>query len=181
MLSSLSLKIGVAALLVALLGISLYGMMHAKQEQARAEVKLEQAVQAHQQAQERLKAAQAIDTRQEGVRRSEGLSVRHSITLAAQAANLKENQDAADPAVADAGPAADGVLLDAIRAALIPLHDACVNLAIQLRQVKQGDSAPATPGRFTAAQIDTQITAVSAAITAATARSEERRVGKECR
>src|SRR5574340_47550 len=100
MLSSLSLKIGVAALLVALLGISLYGMMHAKQEQARAEVKLEQAVQAHQQAQERLKAAQAIDTRQEGVRRSEGLSVRRSVTLAAQAANLKENQDAADPATA---------------------------------------------------------------------------------
>ena len=57
----------------------------------------------------------------------------------------------------------------ATRAELVTLHDACINLAIMLRQVKQGDAAPATPGRFTAAQIDTQITAVSAAITAANA------------
>lgn len=57
----------------------------------------------------------------------------------------------------------------ATRAELITLHDACENLAIMLRQVKQGDSTPAAPGRFTAAQIDTQITAVSAAVTAATA------------
>lgn len=52
------------------------------------------------------------------------------------------------------------------------LHDAVHNLAIMLRQIKQGDGyGGATPrlGRFTAAQIDAQITAVSAAITAVNA------------
>ena len=51
----------------------------------------------------------------------------------------------------------------------VTLHDACVNLAIALRQIKQGDAASTatSTGRFTAAQIDTYVSAVSAAITAA--------------
>lgn len=52
---------------------------------------------------------------------------------------------------------------------LVTLSDAVYNLAIMLRQIKQGDGVGgATPqtGRFTPAQIDTQITAVSAAISA---------------
>lgn len=60
----------------------------------------------------------------------------------------------------------------ATTAELVTLSDAAYNLAIMLRQIKQGDGkGGATPvtGRFTAAQIDTQITAVSAAITAANA------------
>ena len=55
------------------------------------------------------------------------------------------------------------------RAELITLHDAAQKLCIMLRQVKDGSYPQATPGRFTAAEIDTQITAVSNAITAANA------------
>lgn len=57
----------------------------------------------------------------------------------------------------------------ATTAELNTLSDAVHNLGIMLRQIKQGDGfGGATPrtGRFTAAQIDTQITAVTAAITA---------------
>ncbi len=60
----------------------------------------------------------------------------------------------------------------ATTAELNTLYDAAFNLVIMLRAVKQGDgyggATPAT-GRFTPAQIDTQITAVSAAITAVNA------------
>lgn len=57
----------------------------------------------------------------------------------------------------------------ATTAELTTLSDAAYNLAIMLRQIKQGDGfGGATPrtGRFTPAQIDTQIAAVTAAITA---------------
>ncbi len=58
----------------------------------------------------------------------------------------------------------------ATRPELITLHDACYNLAIMLRQNKDGTGKPdGSNTRFTAAQIDTQITAVSAAIAAANA------------
>lgn len=57
----------------------------------------------------------------------------------------------------------------ATRAELVTLHNEVYQLEIMLRQVVDGSGAPATPGRFTAAEIDTQITAVSTAITAATA------------
>ena len=51
------------------------------------------------------------------------------------------------------------------------LHDACVNLVKMLQPIQQGDypGTATSSGRFTAAQIDTQITAVSAAITAVNA------------
>ncbi len=50
----------------------------------------------------------------------------------------------------------------------VTLHDACLNLTIALRQIKQGDAASTatSTGRFTAAQIDALVTAVSNAITA---------------
>lgn len=54
-------------------------------------------------------------------------------------------------------------------AELVTLHDACANLVIALRQVKDGTGKPASTGRFATATIDTLITAVSAAITAANA------------
>lgn len=60
----------------------------------------------------------------------------------------------------------------ATTAELNTLFDACALLQIMLRQVKDGSGKggnPASPGRFTAAQIDTQITAVSNAITAVNA------------
>lgn len=57
----------------------------------------------------------------------------------------------------------------ATRAELNTLYDEVYQLEIMLRQVKDGSGTPAAPGRFTAAEVDTQITAVSAAITAATA------------
>lgn len=60
----------------------------------------------------------------------------------------------------------------ATTAELTALYDAAYNLVVMLRQIKQGDGyGGATPrtGRFTAAQIDTQITAVSTAITAVNA------------
>lgn len=51
----------------------------------------------------------------------------------------------------------------------VNLYNAITKLEIMLRQIKNGDRAPLTPGRFTAAEVDTQITAVSAAITAVNA------------
>lgn len=60
----------------------------------------------------------------------------------------------------------------ATTAELVTLKDAVHNLNIALQQVKQGDGyGGATPflGRFTAAQVDTLVTAVSAAITAVNA------------
>lgn len=56
----------------------------------------------------------------------------------------------------------------ATRAEIVKLYDAVYNLEIQLRQIVDGSGTPAEPGRFTAAEIDTQIGLVSAAITAAT-------------
>ena len=115
MLNSLALKIGLAALLVALLGISLYGMVSAKQETARLEQRLDLAEKAHQQAQERLKAAQATDAKQARVRLTEGRSVRQATTLAAQVAlQEKPHAEGTSP---DAESDADRVLLDAVTAA----------------------------------------------------------------
>ncbi len=51
-------------------------------------------------------------------------------------------------------------------AEIVALYDAVAKLEVMLRQCKQGDATATKPGRFTEAQIDTQITAVSAAITA---------------
>ena len=52
------------------------------------------------------------------------------------------------------------------------LYNAVLTLEVMLREYDSGSAAggnPIKPGRFTAAQIDTQITAVSAAITAVNA------------
>lgn len=58
----------------------------------------------------------------------------------------------------------------ATRAEAITLHDAAYNLSIALRQIKDGSyPASVNTGRFTPAQIDTLVSAVSAAITAANA------------
>lgn len=59
----------------------------------------------------------------------------------------------------------------ATTAEAVALYDAVYNLSIMLRQIKQGDAtgAATSTGRFTAAQIDTAVSAVSAAITAANA------------
>lgn len=57
-------------------------------------------------------------------------------------------------------------------AELVTLYDACFNLEVALRSFKQGDAtggATGKDGRFTKAQIDAYITAVSAAITAVNA------------
>lgn len=57
-------------------------------------------------------------------------------------------------------------------AELVTLYDACLNLGVALRSFKQGDAtggASGKDGRFTKAQIDAYITAVSAAITAVNA------------
>lgn len=53
----------------------------------------------------------------------------------------------------------------------VTLHDACLNLSIALRQIKQGDAASTatSTGRFTAAQIDAYVVAVTNAISAANA------------
>lgn len=57
----------------------------------------------------------------------------------------------------------------ATKAEIVALHKAVYNLEIMLRQVVDGSfPSPATPGRFTAVEIDSQITAVSTAITNAT-------------
>lgn len=57
----------------------------------------------------------------------------------------------------------------ATNAEAITLYNAIVKLEVMLRQIKNGDRRPTDPGRFTQAEIDTQITAVSAAITAVNA------------
>lgn len=54
----------------------------------------------------------------------------------------------------------------ATRAELVTLKTAVDNLAIMLRQVVDGSATPAAPGRFTVAQIDTAIGAVTTAISA---------------
>ena len=54
-------------------------------------------------------------------------------------------------------------------AELVTLYQAVAKLEVMLRPYNQGDATATKPGRFTEAQIDTQITAVSAAITAANA------------
>lgn len=57
----------------------------------------------------------------------------------------------------------------ATRAELVTLREAVYKLNIMLRQIADGSGTTTNPGRFTPAQIDTQITAVSAAITAVNA------------
>lgn len=57
----------------------------------------------------------------------------------------------------------------ATRAELVTLKKAVKQLDIMLRQIDDGSGTVTAPGRFTAAQIDTQITAVSTAITAVNA------------
>lgn len=57
----------------------------------------------------------------------------------------------------------------ATTAEAITLYNAIMQLEIALRQIKNGDRTPAAPGRFTPAQVDTLVTAVSAAITAVNA------------
>lgn len=51
-------------------------------------------------------------------------------------------------------------------AEIVALYKAVAKLEVMLRQYNQGDATATKPGRFTEAEIDTQITAVSAAITA---------------
>ena len=60
----------------------------------------------------------------------------------------------------------------ATTAELVTLFDKCYNLEVMLRPYRQGDAtggATGKDGRFTKAQIDTAITAVTAAITAVNA------------
>lgn len=60
----------------------------------------------------------------------------------------------------------------ATTAELVTLYDTVYELEVELRAYKQGDAtggASGKDGRFTKAQIDTAITAVSAAITAVNA------------
>jgi len=60
----------------------------------------------------------------------------------------------------------------ATTAELVTLYDKVYELEVQLRPYKQGDAtggATGKDGRFTKAQIDTAITAVTAAITSANA------------
>ena len=59
----------------------------------------------------------------------------------------------------------------ATTAELVTLHAKVAQLEIMLRQIKQGDATgtATNTGRFTAAQIDAAITAVTAAITAVNA------------
>lgn len=54
----------------------------------------------------------------------------------------------------------------ATRAECVTAFTALENAAIMLRDVVYGSGTPAAPGRFTAAQVDAQLTAVTAAITA---------------
>jgi len=57
----------------------------------------------------------------------------------------------------------------ATRAEVITLKNAVAKLDIMLRGIAQGEGKPLFPGNYTAAQVDTQVTAVSAAITAVNA------------
>lgn len=54
----------------------------------------------------------------------------------------------------------------ATRAELLTASTAMENLVIMLRQILDGSGNVTNPGRFTGAQIDTQIDAVQAALTA---------------
>ena len=54
-------------------------------------------------------------------------------------------------------------------AEIVALYQAVAKLEVMLRQYNQGEATATKPGRFTEAEIDTQITAVSAAITAVNA------------
>ena len=54
-------------------------------------------------------------------------------------------------------------------AELRTLYTAVAKLEVMLRQYADGSATATKPGRFTEAEIDTQITAVSAAITAVNA------------
>ena len=54
-------------------------------------------------------------------------------------------------------------------AELRTLYNAILKLEVMLRQYDDGSATATKPGRFTEAQIDTQISAVSAAITAVNA------------
>lgn len=54
-------------------------------------------------------------------------------------------------------------------AEIVTLYEAVLKLEVMLRPYAQGDATATKPGRFTEAQIDTQITAVSAAIIAVNA------------
>lgn len=49
------------------------------------------------------------------------------------------------------------------------LYEEVYKLEVMLRQYNQGDATATRPGRFAVADIDTQITAVSSAITAVNA------------
>ena len=55
------------------------------------------------------------------------------------------------------------------RAAATTLHDECVKLEIMLRQIKDGSFPPATPGRFTVAEINAQMGVLNTALDAAIA------------
>lgn len=57
----------------------------------------------------------------------------------------------------------------ATRAEVVTLHAALVRLENALRLIVQGDAPAAAPGKLTPAQVDTLVTAVSAAITAVNA------------
>lgn len=52
---------------------------------------------------------------------------------------------------------------------LVALYRAVAKLEVMMRQYNQGDAVLGKLGRFTAAELDTQITAVSDAITAVNA------------
>lgn len=54
-------------------------------------------------------------------------------------------------------------------AELVALYRAVAALEVMLRPYNQGDATATKPGRFTEGQIDAQIAAVSAAITAVNA------------
>lgn len=57
----------------------------------------------------------------------------------------------------------------ATRAELVALAVACDKVVEMLREVEGGSGSPATPGRYTAAQIDAQLATLAAALTAVTA------------
>jgi hypothetical protein len=58
----------------------------------------------------------------------------------------------------------------ATRTEAVTLRDACLKLTIALNQIADGSGNPTVaPGRFTLAEVDTLVSAVSAAITAVNA------------
>lgn len=56
----------------------------------------------------------------------------------------------------------------ATRAEIVTLSNACLKLEIALRKILDGSGTAAYPGQLSATEVDTLITAVSSAITAAT-------------